>query len=49
MYKNSEGKRAHVDFKTETKGDDIKEVIEDKAIRTTYVQNKALKGHTSKL
>ena len=38
----SEGGGGHVDLKTDTKVDDIREEIEDKAIRMIYVQIKAL-------
>ena len=42
-------KKSYVDLKTVTKGDDIREEIEDNAIMIIYVQSKALEGHTEKL
>ena len=39
----------HVDLKTETKGDYIRNEIEDNSIRITSVQIKALKVHAEKL
>ena len=42
-------KKDHVDLKLETKGDEIREQIEDNSIRTIFVQSKALKGHAAKL
>ena len=45
----SEVGEAHVYLKTETKGYNIKEAIENNAIRIISVQSKALKVHTAKL
>ena len=44
----SEENKAQVHFKTETKGDDIREEIEDNAIRF-FFQSKTLKVHAEKL
>ena len=45
----SEENKAHVNLQTETKGDEIREEIDDNAIRIISVQSKALKGHAAKL
>ena len=42
-------KKSRVYLKVETKVDDIREKIEDNAIRIIYVQIKALKFHAEKL
>ena len=41
----SEGNKSHIVFKTETKGDDIREKIEDNTIRMIFFQIQALKGY----
>ena len=45
VNKISQEVKYHVDFKTETKEDYIRETIEDNAIKRISLQNKALKGH----
>ena len=45
----SEGKKSHVDLKTETKGDYIREEIEDNTITSVSVKSQELKGHAEKL
>ena len=45
QHKISEENKAHIHLKTETNGYDIREVIDDNAIRKISVQIKALKGH----
>ena len=45
----SEENKAHAVLKTGTKESDIREEIEDNAIRKTSVQSKSLKGHAEKL
>ena len=45
----SEENKAPVYVKTETKGDSIREEIEDNTIRIIYVQSKPLKDHATKL
>ena len=41
-------KKAHVDLKTETKEDYIREVIEDNSIRIISIQIRTLKCHAEK-
>ena len=43
--KYSEENKSYVHLKTETKVDDIREEIEDNAIRILSVLSKVLKGH----
>ena len=43
--KLSEGVKAHVDFKIETKVDDVREEIEYNTIRIIFVQSKTLKRY----
>ena len=45
----SEENKYHVDLKTQTKGNDIREEIKDNSIRIISVQSKELKGHAEKL
>ena len=44
----SKENKAHIDLKTETEGYDIREEIEDNAIRMISVQRKALEVHAAK-
>ena len=41
--------KAHVYFKTETKGDGTRKKLKDRAIRMISVQRKAMKGHAENL
>ena len=45
VNKFSEENKYHVELKTETKGDYIREEIKDNIIRKIYIQRNALKGH----
>ena len=40
----SEGNKSHIVFKTETKGDDIREKIEDNTIRMIFFPNTGIEG-----
>ena len=46
---NFSERKNHLELKTETKGDDIKEEIKYHKIRIISFQNKALKGHAEHL
>ena len=46
---NFSDKKDNLDLKTETKGYDIREEIENDAIMIIYVQSKTLRIHASKL
>ena len=46
---SSEVNKSHVDLKTETKRDDIREKIKDNTIMRIFVQIQALKGHVENL
>ena len=45
----SEEQKSYIDLKTEAKGDDIIEEIEDNTIIKTSIQNKSLKGRAENL
>ena len=45
----SEENKSHIQFKTDTKGDDTREETKDNKIRIIYFQIKALNGHEENL